>query len=88
MQEAEIDDYSFEGCDLFNGSWIYDNVSRPLYKEKECSFMADDYSCEKFGRKDFKYQFWRWQPHGCDLPSLYVGLLAYLISALLDKPHT
>ncbi|PWA41015.1 PMR5 N-terminal domain, PC-Esterase [Artemisia annua] len=68
MQEAEIDDYSFEGCDLFNGSWVYDNVSRPLYKEKECSFMADDYSCEKFGRTDFKYQYWRWQPHGCDLP--------------------
>ncbi|CAI9301582.1 unnamed protein product [Lactuca saligna] len=62
------DDYSFEGCDLFNGSWVYDNKSRPLYNEKECSFMADDYACHKFGRKDFEYQFWRWQPHGCDLP--------------------
>ncbi|XP_023749965.2 protein trichome birefringence-like 34, partial [Lactuca sativa] len=67
--EANIaEDYSFEGCDLFNGSWVYDNKSRPLYNEKECSFMADDYACHKFGRKDFEYQFWRWQPHGCDLP--------------------
>ncbi|KAI3674820.1 hypothetical protein L2E82_51936 [Cichorium intybus] len=62
------EDYSFEGCDLFNGSWVYDNKSRPLYREKECRFMTDDYACQKFGRKDFKYQFWRWQPHGCDLP--------------------
>lgn len=63
-----------ESCDLFNGSWVYDNKTRPLYKEKECSFMADDYSCEKFGRKDFEYQFWRWQPHACDLPRFSLSL--------------
>ncbi|KAJ0878600.1 putative PMR5 domain, PC-Esterase [Helianthus annuus] len=63
-----LEDHSFEGCDFFNGSWVYDNTSRPLYKERHCSFMVDDYSCEKFGRKDFEYQFWKWQPHGCHLP--------------------
>lgn len=73
--EAKMaDDYSFEGCDLFNGSWVYDNKSRPLYREKECSFMADDYACQKFGRKDSEYQFWRWQPHGCDLPRFSLSL--------------
>ncbi|KAI7750705.1 hypothetical protein M8C21_013007, partial [Ambrosia artemisiifolia] len=60
--------YSFKDCDFFNGSWVYDNKSRPLYKGRQCSFMTDDYACEKYGRQDFEYQYWRWQPHACHLP--------------------
>lgn len=56
------------GCNLFSGRWIYDNVSYPLYKERECPFMEDDFACETYGRKDLKYQDWRWQPHQCHLP--------------------
>ncbi|CAA0830573.1 Protein trichome birefringence-like 34 [Striga hermonthica] len=55
-------------CDLFSGTWVYDNFSNPIYKERKCPFMEDDFACETFGRKDLKYQKWRWQPHGCDLP--------------------
>ncbi|KAK3029485.1 hypothetical protein RJ639_037506 [Escallonia herrerae] len=55
-------------CDLFSGKWVYNNNSQPLYKEKNCSFMVDGFACEKFGRKDLKYQYWRWQPNDCDLP--------------------
>ncbi|KAL3717002.1 hypothetical protein ACJRO7_008562 [Eucalyptus globulus] len=55
-------------CDLFSGRWVYDNVSYPLYKEKECSYMSEQHACEAYGRKDLRYQQWRWQPHGCDLP--------------------
>ncbi|KAI3441417.1 PMR5N domain-containing protein [Psidium guajava] len=55
-------------CDLFSGRWVFDNVSYPLYKEKECKYMSDQLACEKFGREDLRYQQWRWQPHGCDLP--------------------
>ncbi|CAI9774786.1 unnamed protein product [Fraxinus pennsylvanica] len=55
-------------CDLFSGRWVYENVSNPLYKWKQCSFMDDDFACEKYGRKDLDYQKWRWQPHDCDLP--------------------
>lgn len=55
-------------CDLFSGKWVYDNKSYPLYKERECTFMSDQLACEKFGRNDLNYQFWRWQPHQCDLP--------------------
>ncbi|XP_030537322.1 protein trichome birefringence-like 34 [Rhodamnia argentea] len=55
-------------CDLFSGRWVYDNVSYPLYEEKRCTYMSDEQACEKYGRKDLKYQHWRWQPHGCDIP--------------------
>ncbi|KAJ8570905.1 hypothetical protein K7X08_037877 [Anisodus acutangulus] len=40
--------------------------------------MADDFACHKFGRKDSKYQHWRWQPYDCDLPR-------FNAKALLEK---
>ncbi|KAF7142760.1 hypothetical protein RHSIM_Rhsim05G0225200 [Rhododendron simsii] len=46
-------------CNLFSGKWVFDNKSYPLYKEKECTFMWDEFACEKFGRKDLNYQSWR-----------------------------
>ncbi|KAL3617452.1 hypothetical protein CASFOL_037773 [Castilleja foliolosa] len=57
-------------CDLFSGRWVYDDVSYPLYKEKDCSFMENDFACEKYGRQDLKYQKWRWQLHDdhCEIP--------------------
>ena len=55
-------------CNMFSGKWVFDNESYPLYKEKQCTFMSDQLACEKFGRKDLSYQFWRWQPHQCNLP--------------------
>ncbi|XP_009590414.1 protein trichome birefringence-like 34 [Nicotiana tomentosiformis] len=69
---------SFSKCDLFSGSWVFDNVSYPLYKEQQCSFMTDDFACHKFGRKDSKFQHWRWQPYDCDLPR-------FNAKALLEK---
>ncbi|KAL8492898.1 hypothetical protein ACS0TY_024189 [Phlomoides rotata] len=71
QKEGEIVDKSspIPRCNFFSGKWVYDNVSYPLYKEGECSFMGDQFtSCEKYGRKDFNYQNWRWQPHHCDIP--------------------
>ncbi|VFQ71183.1 unnamed protein product [Cuscuta campestris] len=65
-------------CDLFSGRWVYDNKSYPLYREGECSFLADDFACEKYGRKDLLYQHWRWQPHHCHLPR-------FNATALLEK---
>ncbi|GMH26540.1 hypothetical protein Nepgr_028383 [Nepenthes gracilis] len=55
-------------CDLFSGTWVFDNQNYPLYTEGECQFVSDELGCETFGRKDLTYQFWRWQPHHCDLP--------------------
>ncbi|KAF8043421.1 hypothetical protein BT93_A1682 [Corymbia citriodora subsp. variegata] len=54
-------------CNLFSGRWVFDNTSRPLYKEGQCKHVGQ-LACEKHGRRDLKYQQWRWQPHGCDLP--------------------
>ncbi|KAL0375388.1 UNVERIFIED_CONTAM: protein trichome birefringence-like 34 [Sesamum radiatum] len=69
---------SSPGCDFFSGRWVYDNISYPLYKGRECSFMEDGFACEKYGRKDLKYQHWRWQPHDCDLPRFLRFLTFYM----------
>ncbi|KAF3793260.1 trichome birefringence-like 34 protein [Nymphaea thermarum] len=55
-------------CDPSSGRWVFDNQSYPLYPERRCSFMSDQLACEKFGRKDLRYQNWRWHPHDCSLP--------------------
>ncbi|KAI8557138.1 hypothetical protein RHMOL_Rhmol05G0312100 [Rhododendron molle] len=65
-------------CNLFSGKWVFDNKSYPLYKEKECTFIREEFACEKYGRKDLNYQSWRWQPHQCDLPR-------FNATALLEK---
>ncbi|RRT69594.1 hypothetical protein B296_00002484 [Ensete ventricosum] len=64
----EAKELSAGSCDLFSGRWVYDNTTYPLYQESGCKFMSDQSACEKFGRRDLKYQNWRWQPHGCNLP--------------------
>ncbi|KAI4374209.1 hypothetical protein MLD38_012226 [Melastoma candidum] len=64
-----------EECDLFSGMWVFDNISYPLYQEKECKYMSDQLACIKYGRKDLKYQHYRWQPHGCDLPRFNASML-------------
>ncbi|GAB2285938.1 Protein trichome birefringence-like 35 [Dionaea muscipula] len=54
-------------CDVFYGRWVFDNVSYPLYNESDCPYMSDQLACRKHGRPDLNYQYWRWQPHGCNL---------------------
>lgn len=68
LRETGHDDEEFNECNLFSGRWVYDNISYPLYKEDQCSFMMPEFSCLKNGRNNVKYQHWRWQPHHCDLP--------------------
>lgn len=71
-------------CNLFSGKWVFDNKSYPLYKEKECTYMSDQLACEKFGRKDFGYRNWRWQPHQCDLPRFVPFYFPFLADNELD----
>lgn len=57
-----------ESCDLFDGRWVYDDVDYPLYKEAECQFMTEQVTCMRNGRRDDRFQKWRWQPKDCTLP--------------------
>ncbi|XP_004491007.1 protein trichome birefringence-like 33 [Cicer arietinum] len=64
-----------EGCDIFSGRWVWDELSRPLYEESECPYIQPQLTCQKHGRPDKDYQHWRWQPHGCDLPKFNASLM-------------
>ncbi|KAG1339024.1 hypothetical protein COCNU_04G013300 [Cocos nucifera] len=58
-----------EGCDVFSGRWVYDEASRPLYTERQCHSIDPMTNCRAYGRPDTAYLHWRWQPHGCSLPT-------------------
>ncbi|KAL2549821.1 Protein trichome birefringence-like 33 [Forsythia ovata] len=62
------------GCDIFSGRWVWDEA-RPLYEEDDCPYIPAQLTCQKNGRPDKEYQHWRWQPHGCSLPSFNATLM-------------
>lgn len=55
-------------CDLFQGSWVYDDASYPLYNSSDCSFMETEFDCQGNGRPDTLYLHYTWHPSACDLP--------------------
>ncbi|MFQ6664298.1 hypothetical protein Gotur_031461 [Gossypium turneri] len=64
-----------EGCDIFSGRWVRDELTRPLYEESECPYIQPQLTCQEHGRPDKEYQKWRWQPYGCDLPRFNATLM-------------
>ncbi|KAL6541635.1 Protein trichome birefringence-like 33 [Orobanche gracilis] len=66
---------SEKGCDIFSGRWVWDDVGLPLYEESECPYIQPQLTCQEHGRPDKDYQHWRWQPHGCSLPSFNATLM-------------
>lgn len=72
-----------ETCDYTSGKWDFDNISHPLYNESDCPYMSDQVACQKYGRSDLDYQYWRWQPHNCNLKRY---LLFFLFVSCSDLP--
>ncbi|BAT74698.1 hypothetical protein LR48_Vigan01g122400 [Vigna angularis] len=58
-----------EECDIFHGKWIRDE-SKPYYPLGSCPHIDRDFNCHLNGRPDAEYVKWRWQPYGCNIPSL------------------
>ncbi|RLM57826.1 protein trichome birefringence-like 28 [Panicum miliaceum] len=58
-------------CDLSDGRWVFDNVSLPAYREKECTFLTKQVTCLANGRPDDTWQYWKWQPNECSLPTRF-----------------
>ncbi|OIW10584.1 hypothetical protein TanjilG_15956 [Lupinus angustifolius] len=56
-------------CNIFDGKWVKDD-SKPYYPLGSCPYIDRDFDCNLNGRPDSEYVKWKWQPNGCDIPSL------------------
>ena len=74
-----------EKCNVFEGKWVWDNVSYPHYTEESCPFLVKQVTCHRNGRPDSYYKNWRWQPNGCNLPRYtpFVYHLFFLLALIL-----
>ncbi|KAL4620792.1 hypothetical protein ACB092_06G181500 [Castanea dentata] len=64
-----------EGCDVFSGSWVRDELTRPHYQESDCPYIQPQLTCQEHGRPDKEYQYWKWQPRDCSLPNFNATLM-------------
>ncbi|EEF37249.1 conserved hypothetical protein [Ricinus communis] len=55
-------------CNIFDGNWVYDPETIPVYTASLCSFLSDKVSCQRNGRPDSGYEKWTWEAKGCNIP--------------------
>ncbi|XP_050206942.1 protein trichome birefringence-like 2 [Mercurialis annua] len=60
---------SLEKCDIFDGGWVRDET-KPYYPAGSCPHVDRDFNCHPNGRPDDGFLKWKWQPNGCNIPSL------------------
>ncbi|KDP26622.1 hypothetical protein JCGZ_17780 [Jatropha curcas] len=60
---------NFETCDIFDGQWVRDD-SKPYYPAGSCPHIDRDFDCHRNRRPDDGFVKWKWQPNGCNVPSL------------------
>ncbi|WCJ32243.1 Protein trichome birefringence-like 31 [Euphorbia peplus] len=57
-----------EDCNVFEGQWVWDNVSLPFYEEESCPYLVKQTTCVRNGRPDSFFHNWSWKPDQCNLP--------------------
>ncbi|KAM1228598.1 hypothetical protein EV1_007824 [Malus domestica] len=63
------DDRIDDSCNVFEGKWVWDNLSHPHnYTEESCPYLVKQATCQRKGRPDSYYKNWRWQPNDYNLP--------------------
>ncbi|WOG88749.1 hypothetical protein DCAR_0207984 [Daucus carota subsp. sativus] len=68
-QSVEVKKTSLDKCDIFDGRWVRDDT-KPYYPAGSCPHIDRDFDCYLNKRPDSEFVKWRWQPNGCDIPSL------------------
>ncbi|CAI7860316.1 unnamed protein product [Closterium sp. NIES-53] len=57
-------------CDFTTGEWRKGTKGFPRYtslpgKPNSCPYVRSDFACERNGRADMRFQWYRWQPRQC-----------------------
>lgn len=55
-------------CDIYDGRWVKDDASSPLYEPGSCPLIDESFDCYRNGRPEHHYLKLRWQPTHCNIP--------------------